>query len=161
MPKRRTIRLRNEKLRATMKFKEKELANSTMGIIQKNKFMALVKSDLQKINMDTSNPSVKSRIKTLVKRIDKDIDNEKQWKVFEVHFEQVHEEFLKRLQQSYPGLGPKDLKLCAYIRMNMSSKEIASLMNISIRGVEISRYRLRKKMELNRSANLSELLMKI
>ena len=156
-----TIRHRNEKLRATMKFKEKELANSTMGIIQKNKFMAMVKSDLQKINMDTSNPSVKSRIKTLVKRIDKDIDNEKQWKVFEVHFEQVHEEFLKRLQQTYPGLGPKDLKLCAYIRMNMSSKEIASLMNISVRGVEISRYRLRKKMELNRSANLSELLMKI
>ena len=85
----------------------------------------------------------------MVRKINKEIDNENQWKIFETQFENVHEEFLKRLKTTYPDLTPRELKLCAYLRMNNSSKEISLLMNISTRGVEISRYRLRKKLNLS------------
>jgi DNA-binding CsgD family transcriptional regulator len=66
---------------------------------------------------------------------------------------------MKKLRNNYPELTPKDLRLCAYLRMNLSSKEIAPLLNISIRGVEISRYRLRKKLHLPRDANLTDFMM--
>jgi DNA-binding CsgD family transcriptional regulator len=94
-------------------------------------------------------------ISPLIKKINKDIESENQWKVFETHFENVHEAFLKRLKNQYTELTPRELKLCAYLRRNISSKEIALLMNISTRGVEISRYRLRKKLNLDRSVNLT------
>ena len=87
--------------------------------------------------------------------------HEEDWHLFEQHFDQVHENFLKRIKEIHPGLTPKDLKICAYLRMNLSSKEIAPLLNISVRGVEISRYRLRKKLGLERDDNLIEYLMKV
>ena len=82
------------------------------------------------------------------------------WEQFEAHFDQVHENFLRNLRNAYPNLTPKDQKLCAYLRMNLTTKEIAPLMNISVRGVEISRYRLRKKLELETDTNLVDFIMK-
>ena len=70
------------------------------------------------------------------------------------------EKFLKRIKIAFPDLTPRELKLCAYLRMNKSSKEISILMNISVRGVEISRYRLRKKLDLNREVNLTDFILK-
>jgi len=78
-----------------------------------------------------------------------------------MHIEQVYEELFKKLKESYPGLTPRELSLCAYLRMNISSKEIATLMNISARGVEISRYRIRKKLRLDRDANLTEFMINL
>ena len=101
----------------------------------------------------------KHGIMRLVRAINKEIDDEKQWHVFETHFESVHEEFLKRIKQTFPNLTPRELKLCAYLRMNISSKEISVLMNISTRGVEISRYRLRKKFGIPRQTNLTEFIL--
>jgi DNA-binding CsgD family transcriptional regulator len=95
----------------------------------------------------------------MVRKIDREIDSEMQWEVFEKHFESVHEEFLKRLKATYPDLTPRELKLCAYLRLNISSKEIATLMNISTRGVEISRYRLRKKLLLEHDTNLTDFIV--
>lgn len=73
---------------------------------------------------------------------------------FQVHFNQVHSDFSKRLKATYPGLTPQEMKLCAYLRLNLSPKEIAQLMYISVRGVKISHYRQRKKRELDRQDNL-------
>ena len=81
--------------------------------------------------------------------------------IFSVHFDQVHSDFLKRLGEQFPNLSPNDYKLSAYLKMNLSTKEIASLMNISVRGVEASRYRLRKRLNLESSVNLTEFLMKL
>ncbi|HWK99165.1 MAG TPA: LuxR C-terminal-related transcriptional regulator, partial [Parapedobacter sp.] len=67
----------------------------------------------------------------------------------------------KKLKADHPELVPNDMKLCAYLRMNMSSKEIASLLNITTRGVEIRRYRLRKKLNLAPGKNLTEFLMEV
>ncbi|MCB2220762.1 MAG: LuxR C-terminal-related transcriptional regulator [Bacteroidetes bacterium] len=153
------IRLRNEKLRQQMTMKDKELANATLEMIQKNKLLNKIKGDLKKITTSTHDAELKNQVQTLTKRINKELDTEKQWEVFETHFENVHEAFLKRLKTAYPELSPRELKLCAYLRMNISSKEIAALMNISTRGVEISRYRLRKKLQLSRNENLTEFIL--
>lgn len=152
------IKLRNEKLRAEMIHRDKELANQTNNILQKNKFLMKLNQELQKIQNTTNDGTVKSKMAILKKRIDKEIDSEDQNRIFETYFEEVHNDFFERLKNSFPNLSPKDLKLCAYIRMNISTKEIATLLNISSRGVEISRYRLRKKMELSREINLSTFL---
>ena len=155
------IRLRNEKLNLEMIHKEKELANSTMLLIKKNNILNKLQSDLRGINSSLGNDVAKNSINSLIKRIDKEIDNEKQWKVFNMHIEQVYEDLFKKLKENYPDLTPRELSLCAYLRMNISSKEIATLMNISARGVEISRYRIRKKLRLDREANLTEFMINL
>ncbi len=153
------ISLRNERLNLEMVHKEKELANSTMMIIQKNEILNKLRTDLNKVKSKLSDEHLKNDLNTTIRRIGKEIDNEKQWQVFNTHVEQVHEDLFKKLKVRYPGLTPRELSLCAYLRMNISSKEIASLMNISTRGIEISRYRIRKKLGLDRNANLTDFMM--
>lgn len=154
-------RLRNETLRLEMIHKEKELANSTMLLIKKNNILNKLQADLRNVNSSLGNDAAKNNINSIIKRIDKEIDNEKQWQVFNMHIEQVYEDLFKKLKESYPELTPRELSLCAYLRMNISSKEIATLMNISARGVEISRYRIRKKLRLDREANLTEFMINL
>ena len=153
------IRMRNDKLRDVMKLKDKELANSTMQMLQKNEMLISLRDELKELAKYIDSEVHKHDITRLVRGINKEIDNEKQWRVFETHFENVHEEFLTRIKSKFPNLTPRELKLCAYLRMNISSKEISVLMNISTRGVEISRYRLRKKLELKRETNLSDFII--
>ena len=78
-----------------------------------------------------------------------------------MHFDNVHSDFLSALKDKYPGLSANELKLSAYLRMNLSTKEIAQLMHISIRGVEISRYRLRKKLQIPTETNLFDFLLRL
>ena len=81
------------------------------------------------------------------------------WNSFAKNFDLIHNDFLKRMKQKHPNLTPKDLKLCAYLKMNLSTKELAPLLNISVRGVEISRYRLRKKLGIPNDYNLNDYMM--
>jgi DNA-binding CsgD family transcriptional regulator len=155
------IGLRNEKLNLEMIHKEKELANSTMLIIKKNNILKKLQDDLRDLKSTMFDEVAKNCVNNLIKRIDKEIDNERQWKVFNLHIEQVYEDLFKKLKESFPDLTPRELSLCAYLRMNISSKEIATLMNISARGVEISRYRIRKKLRLDREANLTEFMLNL
>ena len=142
-----------------MNLKEKELANTTMLVIQKNNFLIKLQSDLTNICSTSGKELAKNNVNLLITKIGKEIDSEKQWKVFNMHIEQVYEDLFKKLIENYPDLTPRELNLCAYLRMNISSKEIATLMNISARGVEISRYRIRKKLRLDREANLTEFMI--
>lgn len=155
------IRLRNDKLRAEKLYRDKELANQTMSIVQKNKFLVKLNLELQRIQNVTEDNSVVSKLTLLKKKVDKEIDNKQHNKMFETYFDEVHNEFFERLKLKYPQLSPKEVRLCAYMRMNISTKEIATLLNITDRGVEVSRYRLRKKMELTREINLPTFLSNI
>lgn len=155
------IRLRNEKLQDEISYKSQELANSTMLIIKKNEFLL----DLKRV-LKTQKNQLESRFPDkyyfdLVKKIDDNIASHDDWKTFETNFERAHEEFIKKLKAGFPKLTPGDLRLCAYLRMNLSSKEIAPLLGISVRGLENHRYRLRKKMGLDIDINLSEFMMNI
>jgi DNA-binding CsgD family transcriptional regulator len=155
------IRLRNEKLKNEMLHRDKELANQTMSIIQKNKFLTKLKDELLSIQKSTPDAQLKTKFSAISKRINKEIDNKQQNQIFETYFDEVHEEFFERLKKQFPQLSPREMRLCAYIRMNLSSKEIAVLLNIGDRGVEIGRYRLRKKLELPRETSLSTYLSHI
>lgn len=154
------IRLRNEKLDAEVTYKSKELANSTMSIIKKNEFLM----DLQRVMTDQKE-QLGSRYPDkyylhLSRMIDENISSQDDWQVFETNFERAHELFLKKLKVDFPDLTNKDLRLCAYLRMNLSSKEIAPLMGISVRGVENHRYRLRKKMDMEHDDTLINFILK-
>ncbi len=154
------VYLRNESLKKEMKFKNKELANATLHLIQKNKTLSYLKEDLHKlIKSNPVNNPAKDSVNSLIKKIDRDLRNEKNWELFNSYFDEVHQDFTDRLKDQYEDLSPKELRLCAYLRMNISSKEIAPLMNISVRGVEISRYRLRKKLKLDHNTNLTEFIL--
>ncbi len=154
------VQLRNESLQSEMKHKNQELANATLHLIQKNKTLTYLKSDLTKLqkNLPSENPE-KHSVNNLLKKVNRDLRNEKNWELFNSYFDEVHQDFISRLREEHSELTPKELRLCAYLRMNLSSKEIAPLMNISVRGVEISRYRLRKKLKLDHNINLTDYLL--
>ena len=85
--------------------------------------------------------------------------NKHEWEIFESNLNQIHNEFIINLSKKYPLLTSKDIKLCIYLKMNLSSKEIAPLMNISFRGVELHRYRLRKKLGISQEENLNKFML--
>ncbi len=143
-----------------MRHKNQELANATLHLIQKNKMLTKLKDELNKVlqAMPSDNPE-KHGIMKLRKAIIRDLRNEQNWELFNSYFDEVHQDFMNRLKSKYKDLTSKELRLCAYLRMNLSTKEIAPLMNISIRGVEISRYRLRKKLGLDHYENLADFII--
>jgi DNA-binding CsgD family transcriptional regulator len=118
-----------------------------MSIIKKNEFLNAIKDQLKKVD---NSPEVRSVIRT----IDININNEEDWEFFESAFNNADQDFLQNVKKRHPQLTPNDLKLCAYLRLNLSSKEIAPLLNISLRSVEVKRYRLRKKMGLDHEDSL-------
>ncbi len=147
------IMLQNEQLEKDMTSKNKELAVSTMSLIKKNEFLGTLKDQLKE--------SESSKVKSVIKTIDKDISEEYNWKLFKDAFNNADKDFFKKIKSKHPDLTSNDLKLCAYLRLNLSSKEIAPLLNISVKSVEIKRYRLRKKMFLPRNVNLVEYILSI
>ena len=154
------IRMKNEKLQAEVVYKSKELANSTMNIIHKSQVLTDMKTRLMDL-IEKGSVLDKEELNKLIRKIDRELDDKQSWNVFETHFDRVHENFFLRLREKHPSLTPKDLRMCAFLRMNLSSKEIAPLQNISIRSVEISRYRLRKKLDLRHDKNLTDYIMGI
>jgi DNA-binding CsgD family transcriptional regulator len=153
------MRLRNEKLETEIEFKNTELASTAMHLVQKEEFLLKIKDELQHLN--NSNGKEKpdgAELKKILRILSEEEKLNEEWEQFSVHFDKVHGDFLIRLKEKYPSLKPHELKLCAYLRMNLSSKEIARLMSISVRGVEISRYRLRKKLEIPTETNLFQFL---
>ena len=147
------IKLQNEQLEKDMTSKNKELAASTMSLIKKNEFLTNIKEQLKE--------SESSKVKSVIKTIDKDINEEYNWNLFKDAFNNADKEFFKKIKNKHPDLTSNDLKLCAYLRLNLSSKEIAPLLNISVKSVEIKRYRLRKKMLLPREVNLVEYILAV
>lgn len=151
--------LLNEKLQTEIDFKNKELALSTMHIVQKNETLAKLREELNVVAKNAIDQETKKQIRKVISILSDDEVLEGDWESFAKHFDQVHTDFIRRLKETYTQLSPKDLKLCAYLRLNLSSKELAPLLNISVRGVEISRYRLRKKLNLHPDINLNDFMM--
>ena len=154
----RIVQLKNESLQNEIKLKSKELANSAMALVKKNETLQEIKQELM-VNKESFNNYYS--FKKLLKKLDNSIVLKDEWEVFENNFSQVHDEFFEILKARHPILTSKDLKICAYIKMNLSSKEIAPLMNISVRGVETHRYRLKKKLDLENDISIVDYLLNI
>jgi len=150
------MKLRNDQLSQDVDAKNRELAVSTMSLIKKNELLSLIKEDLKNSSEDGS-----KNIKSVITTINKNISEEDTWNVFKEAFDNADKDFLKKVKLAHPSLTPNDLRLCAYLRLNLSSKEIAPLLNISVRSVEIKRYRLRKKMDLPHEQGLVEYILSI
>lgn len=153
------IKLRNQNLRNELSFKSRELASSTMAIIRKHEFLAKLKDILKMQKYELGSRYPDKYYNQLIEKIDKNISGGDDWKVFEANIEQAHEPFIQKMLNTYPQLSHSDLRLCTYLRMNLTSKEIAPLMHISVRGVENHRYRIRKKLNLDSDVNLTDFIL--
>jgi len=154
-------RLKNDKLQIKILAKDKELVNNSLQVVKKNKILNGIIHRLKDIDVDAFDESTKFQFTKLNKSIVKEVNTDKSWKDLEKHIKNVHFDFLKRLKEKYPTISPRELDLSTYLLMNMSTKEIAEIMNISSGGVELARYRLRKKLGLNKKENLIGFLMSI
>ena len=148
------IQLEKKNLEENIESKNRELAIATMAILKKNQFLQTILNDLE--NME-SNPVI-TRVIRLIKHKSKNTDD---WEFFRQAFDNSDKNFLKNIKSNHPKLTHNDLRLCAYLRLNLTSKEIAPLFNISTKSVEIKRYRLRKRMDLSRDVNLIDYILNL
>lgn len=155
------VKLKNEKLESEIEFKNSELASSAMHLVQKGELLKKIKTELQKLAKGNLKNGEADEMKKLIKLLTEEERMNEDWEQFAVHFNNVHSNFLVSMKERYPNLSAHELKLCAYLRMNLASKEIAQLMNISVRGVEISRYRLRKKLNIPTEVNLFQFMLEV
>jgi DNA-binding CsgD family transcriptional regulator len=154
------IRLKNEKLEAEIEHKNAELASTAMNLVQKKEFMLKLTDELSKLSKGKEMVET-TELKKIIRSLGSEEKLDEEWKQFSIHFNNVHSNFLVTLKNTHPGLNAHELKLCAYLRMNLSSKEMAKLMSISVKGVEISRYRLRKKLQLQPKEDLFQYLLAV
>jgi len=155
------IKLEHEKLQAELASKSRELANSAMSLVYKNELLQKLSQEIAKLKDVQGAKIPEEQQRKIQNVINEGMNDQRDWDLFENSFNDAHESFFKKLKAQHPDLVPNDLKLCAFLHMNMSSKEMASLLNISLRGVEIRRYRLRKKLNVPHDKNLVEFLMGI
>ncbi len=151
---RRLMQLRNQQLQADIDSKNRELALSTMSLIRKNELLIALRNRLQHHNGNGA-------VHDIVRDINHHINEDGTWELFQEAFNNADKDFLHKMKTRYPGLTPRDLRLCAFLRLNLSSKEIAPLLNISVRSVETKRHRLRKKMGLAQGQNLVDYILEV
>lgn len=153
------IALQNEKLESELTVKSKELAESTMTIIKKNEILVTIKEEVinQKKALGTQYPN--KYFDKLIRLLDENLSSEDDWAIFQTNFDRIHENFFRNLHIRFPELTSNDLRFCAYLRLNLSSKDIAHLMNISLKGVEVGRYRIRKKIGIPSTKSLTEFMI--
>jgi len=150
--------LEQEKLKTQLKSKSKELASYAALMAKKEDMLNEIESEIVKSNIKNENTRLYSKLMNIKEQ---QSNSQNDWALFDRNFNEVHEDFFNHLQLKYPDLTPKDLKMCAYLVMNLSSKEIAPLVGITYRSVELHRYRLRKKFDLSKTQNLVKFLHKV
>ncbi|AHM63351.1 hypothetical protein D770_25530 [Flammeovirgaceae bacterium 311] len=139
-------------------YKSKELANYTMLLVKKREVFSELLQDLKTLRELAKNETSRTKLREIVKKVGDHLSDEEHLHVFETNFEKVHHDFFTKLKELYPDLNQRDLRLCAFVKMNLTNKEISPLLNISVRGVETARYRIRKKLNLEHEHNLVEYL---
>ncbi len=152
-------KLETEKMQAKLNHKNRELVSATLHLVKKSETILDIVSQLDEIKRKSKDNAVKLQLQKLIRALKNDEIIDEGWDQVMYHFNELHENFFDRLRTVYPSLTPKDLRLCAYLKMNLTTKEMATLMNVSPRGVEASRYRLRKKLNLLSDVNLTAFIM--
>ncbi len=134
--------------------KSKELTNYTMLLARKRELISEIKDELKDLKEAARNENNRNTVRNIIRKITRHLNDEEYIKVFETNFERVHKEFFDELKSLFPDLSAKEMRLCALVRMNLTNKEIAPILNISIRGVETARYRLRKRLTIDHDENM-------
>ncbi|ALL06017.1 hypothetical protein AQ505_11250 [Pedobacter sp. PACM 27299] len=152
------IKLKNERLITEIEIKNSELASTSMHLVQKQELITKIKNDLSKLNTNIPSDENLYNLRKIIRLLSTEEKNGESWEQFSIYFDKVHANFLEDLKAEYSNLTNNDLKLAAYLKLGLSTKEIAQLMKISPRGVEISRYRLRKKLQIPAEVTLFDFL---
>jgi DNA-binding CsgD family transcriptional regulator len=158
---RQIMRIQNEKLQSEIQNKSQQLSNVAINVVRKNEILEEIRHELKQVKEELGQQLPNIHYQKLLNSIERNVAGKDDWILFEQNFDEVHEQFFKRLRQLYPSISPSELRLAACLRMNLSTKEMAPVLGISIRGVEIKRYRLRKKLGLGVDANLVQFMMDI
>jgi len=140
------------KLNQDLEYKKKELASNMMYLMEKNEFITAISKKLIELK-----PDAKKDNKDLIQQIINEIrqnSTTKIWDEFEIRFKEVHERFYKELHKAHPDLTPNEIKICAFIRLNMSTKEISAITHQTVKTINMARFRLRKKLNIDRDENL-------
>ncbi|WP_333600212.1 tetratricopeptide repeat protein [Flavobacterium sp.] len=145
--------LKEEQFNNDLEHKESQLSAITIQMLEKNELLDEIKTILSK-----KDPNTESELKKLVHKYTVQDNN---WKDFDNYFESVNKNFYTRLKQKYPDISANDLKICALIKLNLSIKEMASILNISPDSVKTARHRLRKKLQLNTEENLTDFILAV
>ena len=156
--------LKEENLQAELHHKSEELIHTTLNLVRKNETLQNIKSEVLSILHAAKEENlviIRRKILCLITQIDTNMEHDDDLLAFQSTFDSVHHNLFQKLEARFPELTKREKLLCAYIKMNLMSKEIAPLLNISQRGVEVSRYRLRKKLGLGEGENLAEFLQKL
>lgn len=158
--------LKSQQLEHDIRHKSEEISNITMNVVRKNEILLDIADRLTKIQEHQEvkahrTPDVQRQLAKIQGVIRDNIGQDDHWKDFTNSFDQAYDNYTQKLRSMHSELSEGDLRICCYLRMGLSSKEIAPLLNISYRSVEMSRYRIRKKMGLTRDQNLTEYLQRL
>lgn len=151
-------KIEREALDQELEFKKKELTTHALHLAKKNEVLENLKQKAKDLRTSNGNSS---GVRELIQTINFDLNNDSNWENFKNYFEQVHKGFNLQIKNKYPEVSTNDLRLMALLKMNMNTKEIAHILNISVEGVKKARYRLRKKLSIATDESLQEQIIKI
>ncbi|MCI4668515.1 MAG: tetratricopeptide repeat protein [Bacteroidia bacterium] len=151
--------LREKQLESDLEARSGQLSSHALSIVQKNKILKDIKTRL--IHLNTNNTDYKEPIANLIQKIDEGFEFDKDWTKFNQIFKEVHPSFYRLLNEKYPSMTASEIRLCALLRLNLDSKDIAAILGISQDSLRVARYRLRKKLQLKKGENLVGFIMNI
>lgn len=155
-------KLRSKQLEVELKHKSSELSDSAMNLVRKNDMLQAIDQNMEQLSESVRREETKARLVKKIGDIRKEIkmhmNDDDNWNKFEENFNLVYDNFSQKIMEAFPLLKKSDLKLCVYLRMGLSSKEMASLLNTSVRSIETARYRLRKKLDIDTGSNLTDFI---
>lgn len=156
----RTVEIRQQKLEKELEFKNREMTSNLMALMKKNEILEDISKDLLELGKKAVKTETKSMISKIAYRIRKSRDVEL-WKEFDIRFNQVHNDFYDNLNLNFPSLTPSEKRMCAFLKMNMNTKDISEITGTTPRSVDTVRYNIRKKLKLTPDVNLADFLSKI
>jgi phosphate/sulfate permease len=147
-----------EDLSKELKFRQSEMVTMAMSIIRKNEFLNDLKEEIIKIKANTMDQEIRLRLNNLSLMITQDLSIDRDREKFQMHINEQNSNFIHKLSESFPSITDNEKRLASLLRLNLSSKEIASILNISPKSVEMNRYRLRKKLKVDPKINLNDFI---
>lgn len=147
-------------LKAELEKKEALVATLSLKFMQKNELTCTIRAKLESV-MNRKDREDNSELLCIQKMLRNEENREEDWGKIDIYMEQIHGGLIQRLKSRFPKINAVDIKLCIYLRMNLSTKEIARLSNMTTRGIEASRYRLRKKLNIDSDINLTDFILGI
>jgi tetratricopeptide (TPR) repeat protein len=151
--------LKQQKLEQELNQKKRELLSHVMQISQQKDILLAIQKNLRNIAKSENPKTINKELQSINTDIKARLNQTDGWQHIKMHFENVHPNFFKQIKEDYPSLSANDLKLCAYTKLNLSGKETSQLLNINLASVQMARYRLKKKMNIDEELSLDDFIL--